>query len=160
MQFQLLTKDDCEDLLPLFLEMERFYFKDKAAGESEVRKYLHDGVFSQHSGVRLAGMFLDSVLVAFASYSILYPAPGLSGQMYMKDLFVSESVRGRRVGVQLMKHMAKLALDHGCQRLDWTAESTNPKAGQFYQSIGASLIREKEYYRFAGEDLRKFAEME
>ncbi|EGR2424385.1 GNAT family N-acetyltransferase, partial [Vibrio cholerae] len=33
----------------------------------------------------------------------------------------------------------------------------NPTAGKFYKSIGASLIREKEYYRFEGNGLNKLA---
>ncbi len=52
----------------------------------------------------------------------MFPAPKLSGQMYMKDLFVSSSARGKGIGLQLMKHLATIALTHNCQRLDWTAE--------------------------------------
>lgn len=77
--------------------------------------------------------------------------------MYLKDLFVSSKVRGKGVGLKLMKYLASLAIKCGCQRLDWTAESSNPNAGQFYRSIGATLIHEKEYYRFSGDALREFA---
>jgi GNAT superfamily N-acetyltransferase len=87
----------------------------------------------------------------------MFPAPNLSGQMYMKDLFVSSDARGRGVGIFIMKHLANLALDIGCYRLDWTAENTNPSAGEFYKAIGANILHEKEYYRFAGEQLAAFA---
>jgi Acetyltransferase (GNAT) family. len=45
----------------------------------------------------------DEVL-GFATYIIMFPAPKLSGQMYMKDLFVSSSARGKGIGLQLIKH--------------------------------------------------------
>ncbi len=96
-------------------------------------------------------------MLAFASYSILYPAPRLSGQLFMKDLFVSKRARGQGLGRALMVYLAREALDKGCLRMDWTAESTNPNAGRFYQAMGAALIEEKQYFRFEGEQLQRFA---
>lgn len=96
------------------------------------------------------------MIVGFATITIMYPAPKLSGQLYMKDLFVSSHVRGEGIGFKLMKHITQIALDFDCNRFDWTAESTNPAAGQFYRSIGASLIKEKEYYRLEGDALSQF----
>lgn len=102
-------------------------------------------------------MYNGNTVLGFATYTVMYPAPRLSGQMYMKDLFVSSKVRGQGAGVEIMKHLASIAINSGCQRLDWTAETTNPVAGRFYQSIGAKLVGEKEYYRFEGNDLSNFA---
>lgn len=157
MELKLINKENCLVLHPIFVELERYYFDDSAASESELEKYLTHKVFSEHSGVRIVAAFAHGKVIGFASYTIMYPSPKLSGQMYMKDLFVSSSARGQGVGLELMRYLASVALTNHCQRLDWTAESTNPLAGKFYQSIGASLIKEKEYYRFEGDALRMFA---
>ncbi|ANR89084.1 acetyltransferase [Vibrio cholerae 2740-80] len=150
-------KHHCLDLVGIFIELEQYYFGDKAASEQDLANYLSHQVFSEHSGVKVIAAFEHDKILGFATYTIMFPAPKLSGQMYMKDLFVSSSARGKGIGLQLMKHLAAIAITHNCQRLDWTAESTNPTAGKFYKSIGASLIREKEYYRFEGNDLNKLA---
>lgn len=157
MELQLISKDHCLKLLPIFVELEQYYFGDEAASENELASYLTQQVFSEHSGVKIVAAYDNDKIIGFASYTVMYPAPKLSGQMYMKDLFVSSSSRGRGVGLELMRHLASIALSNHCQRLDWTAESTNPSAGKFYQSIGASLIKEKEYYRFEGNALSLFA---
>ena len=71
--------------------------------------------------------------------------------------FTSEKAGGRGVGRALIQFIATFALEHGCSRLDWTAEASNPKAGEFYLSIGASLIEDKQYFRMEGKDLKAFA---
>lgn len=152
------TRDHYLDLLPIFLELETFYFKENAASEKALSVYLKDKVFSTWSGVKVIAAYERKEVVGFATFTVMYPAPNLAGQLYMKDLFVSSRARGKGVGIKLMQYLAKLALKQECNRFDWTAESTNPNAGDFYQSIGATLIEEKQYYRFEGKQLRLFAQ--
>ncbi|MEF1307705.1 GNAT family N-acetyltransferase, partial [Vibrio owensii] len=134
------------------------YFKEQAATEKELAHYLEYKVFSEYSGVKVIAAYNNDTIMGFATYTVMFPAPKLSGQMYLKDLFVSSSARGKGVGLKLMKYLASLAVNHGCHRLDWTAESTNPTAGRFYQSIGAERVTEKEYYRFSNDTLLEFSQ--
>ncbi|MCB1757526.1 MAG: GNAT family N-acetyltransferase [Gammaproteobacteria bacterium] len=157
MEIKQLTAADHLDLLPAFVELQAYYFGDEAATPEQVRAYLLDGLFSEQSGVRVSGAYSGSRIVGFATYTIMYPAPQLSGQLYMKELFVASEARGQSVGRQLMKYLARYAIDNRCVRLDWTAETTNPNAGRFYRSIGAPRMPEKEYYRFEGDTLKAFA---
>ena len=157
MQIRQISPHNCLDILPVLAELERYYFKENAASEAQLTQYLTEQMFSEHSGVKVVAAYDKDQVLGFASYTVMFPAPNLSGQMYMKDLFVSSSARGRGVGLLIMKHLANLALEIGCKRLDWTAENTNPSAGEFYKKIGASLLHEKEYYRFTGEQLIAFA---
>lgn len=150
----------CFDLIAIFKELETYYFGELRTTEAELEGYLTECVFSDHSGINVVAAYENSVVIGFATYSILYPAPKQSGQMYMKELFVSSSARGKGVGLRLIKYLARLAVDHHCQRLDWTAERSNPNAGAFYRSIGAHLVSDKEYYRFEGESLNKIADAE
>ncbi|BCL69246.1 hypothetical protein TUMSATVNIG1_11890 [Vibrio nigripulchritudo] len=157
MEIKLVGKAECSELVPIFAELERYYFSDNAASCDELENYLVNQVFSDFSGVRVVAAYEGSQVLGFATFTVMYPAPTLAGQMYMKDLFVSSQSRGSGVGLSIMKHLAKIASDNGCVRLDWTAETTNPSAGKYYRSIGASLIKEKEYYRFEGDELLHFA---
>lgn len=157
MKIIFVEKSDIEQILPIFRELEEYYFGEEAASLENIREYFQSRVFSRISGVQviLAKDGFDRV-VGFATISVLYPAPKLSGQIYMKDLFTSASSRGLGVGKQLMKFIAKYALENGCDRLDWTAESSNPVARGFYSAIGANQVEEKQYFRFEGHALRNF----
>ena len=112
--------------------------------------------FSTYSAVTIIGARNEDALVGFATFSLLFPAPRCSGRAFMKELLRPKS-RGRGVGRALIQFIATFALEHGCSRLDWTAEASNPKAGEFYLSIGASLIEDKQYFRMEGKDLKAFA---
>ncbi|WP_444911327.1 GNAT family N-acetyltransferase [Microbulbifer sp. PAAF003] len=158
MNIKFAEKSDIEQILPIFRELEEYYFGDKAASLREIEDYFQNKVFSEVSGVQvLLAKDVSDKVVGFATIAVLYPAPKLSGQVYMKDLFTSSSSRGLGVGKQLMKFIAKYALENDCNRLDWTAESSNPAAGEFYVSIGAEQIKEKQYFRFEGSALNTFA---
>ncbi|EEZ86985.1 conserved hypothetical protein [Vibrio harveyi 1DA3] len=158
MDIRTVDHESCLDLIPIFTELEQYYFKEQAATEKELAHYLKYKVFSEYSGVKVIAAYNNDTIMGFATYTVMFPAPKLSGQMYLKDLFVSSSARGKGVGLKLMKYLASLTVNHGCHRLDWTAESTNPIAGRFYQSIGTERVTEKEYYRFFGDTLLKFSQ--
>lgn len=74
----------------------------------------------------------------------------------MKDLFTSAAVRGPGVGQSLMRFIAAFAVEHGCTRLDWTAETTTPKAAECYLALGASLVEEKQSFRLDNQRLAAF----
>ncbi len=157
MQVRKITPHNNLDILPVLAELERYYFKENAASEAQLAQYITEQMFSEHSGVKVVAAYDGGQVLGFASYTVMFPAPNLAGQMYMKDLFVSSEARGRGVGLFIMKYLANLAIEIGCKRLDWTAENTNPSAGEFYKKIGANQLHEKEYYRFAGNELAEFA---
>ena len=96
-------------------------------------------------------------LLVLPQYQYYFPHQKLSGQIYMKDLFISSFSRGQGVGKQLMKFIANYAIKNGCNRLDWTAETTNPVAGDFYKAIGAEQVTNKQYFRFENSNLQKLA---
>lgn len=101
---------------------------------------------------------LDACAVGMATFAVLFPAPNLGGQLFMKDLFVVDSARGAGIGRALMRHLARDALARGCVRFDWTAERDNPDALKFYASLGAETVPEKVYFRLTGADLQAMAE--
>ena len=57
-------------------------------------------------------------LIGFATFSTIYPGPGLKSGFFLKDLFVAEAVRGRGVGQALLRRLARLAVARGLSRVD------------------------------------------
>ena len=157
MKIAICEASDIPELARVFVEMESYYFSSEAASYDEMFSYLTHKVFSVYSGVTVLGAWKNGTLVGFATFTLMFPAPKCSGQAYMKDLFTSAAVRGQGVGKALMGFIAAFAIEHGCTRFDWTAETTNPKAAEFYFSLGASLLEEKQYFRLDHQSLVTFA---
>jgi GNAT superfamily N-acetyltransferase len=89
----------------------------------------------------------------FHNYSTFLGQPGL----YLEDLYVRPSLRGRGVGKKLLAYLAQLAVDRGCGRMEWAVLNWNEPAIRFYQSIGARPNDEWTTYRLAGEALERLS---
>lgn len=85
----------------------------------------------------------------FHSFSTFLARPGL----YLEDLFVLADHRGRGVGRALLAHLAHLAVDRGCGRLEWAVLNWNREAVRFYERLGAKPNSEWTVYRLTGEAL-------
>jgi GNAT superfamily N-acetyltransferase len=95
----------------------------------------------------------DALPIAFAlffhSFSTFLARPG----MYLEDLFVLPDHRGRGVGRALLAHLAHLAIERGCGRLEWAVLNWNQEAIRFYERLGARPNSEWTVYRLTGEAL-------
>lgn len=85
----------------------------------------------------------------FHTFSTFLARPGL----YLEDLFVLAEHRGRGVGRALLAHLAHLAVERGCGRLEWAVLNWNQEAIRFYERLGAKPNSEWTVYRLAGEAL-------
>jgi ribosomal protein S18 acetylase RimI-like enzyme len=99
----------------------------------------------------------DARLIGYACLAAVYPGPGLTSGFFLKELFVSKSYRNRGVGRDLMRACAALALERGYQRLDFTADRDNAALVAFYERLGATLKREKAFFRFDAAVLRELS---
>ncbi|MBQ6834929.1 MAG: GNAT family N-acetyltransferase [Lachnospiraceae bacterium] len=78
--------------------------------------------------------------------------------IYLEDLYVKEAYRGKGYGKALLKKLAKVAVERGCGRLEWSCLDWNQPSIDFYRSLGAVPMDEWTVYRAAGETLQKLAE--
>lgn len=101
--------------------------------------------------------FVDSTPAGFAlyffNYSTFLAQPGL----YLEDLFVSPTFRGRGVGKALLLELARLANARGCGRMEWSVLDWNQSAIDFYRSLGAVPMDEWTVFRLTGEALKRYA---
>jgi GNAT superfamily N-acetyltransferase len=88
----------------------------------------------------------------FHNFSTFLGRPGI----YLEDLFVLPEHRGRGVGRMLLAHLARLAVERGCGRLEWAVLDWNRDAIQFYERLGARPNSDWTVYRGAGEGLAGF----
>ena len=77
--------------------------------------------------------------------------------IYLEDLYISPNYRGLGYGKSLLKELAKIAVDRGCERLDWQCLDWNKPSIDFYLSLNASAMEEWTTYRLSHNNLKKFA---
>jgi GNAT superfamily N-acetyltransferase len=89
----------------------------------------------------------------FYNYSTWQGRPGL----YLEDLFVHPEFRGKGIGKALLLHLARIAVDENCGRFQWQVLDWNKPAIDFYESLGAKVMKEWLTMRVEGEALQKLA---
>lgn len=90
------------------------------------------------------------IALFFHNFSTFLARPGI----YLEDLFVLPDHRGRGVGRALLVHLAHVAAERGCGRLEWAVLNWNHEAINFYERLGADANSEWTVYRLTGEALR------
>jgi GNAT superfamily N-acetyltransferase len=73
--------------------------------------------------------------------------------LYLEDLYVRPEHRGRGYGKAMLLHLARLAVERGCGRMEWAVLDWNVRAEGFYRSLGAEPKSEWTIFRLAGEAL-------
>jgi len=82
----------------------------------------------------------DDTPIGFATYYFTFSTflgkPGL----WLDDLYILEDERGHGTGTALLNHLADVARQAGCARIDWIVNQSNSKGIAFYQRIGAAVM--------------------
>ncbi|MGZ8804594.1 MAG: N-acetyltransferase family protein [Microbacterium sp.] len=93
------------------------------------------------------------IAIWFLTYSTWTGAHGI----WLEDLHVDDSQRGRGYGKALIASLASLCVERGYSRLEWTVLDWNAPAIAFYRSLGAEPQSEWTTQRLTGADLADLA---
>jgi len=94
--------------------------------------------------------------VFFQNYSTFLAKPGL----FLEDLFVKPHLRGKGIGIALLKRLAKIAAERGCGRFEWEVLDWNEPSILFYKKLGAAPLDDWTKYRLTGDALDALASSE
>jgi GNAT superfamily N-acetyltransferase len=89
----------------------------------------------------------------FQTFSTFKGRPGL----YLEDLFVKPEWRRRGLGQMLLARLARIAVERGYGRMEWSVLDWNEMAQRVYRAIGARPMEEWTVYRINGGALRDLA---
>ena len=127
---------------------------DVVATEQRLREVL----FGPEPSAKVVLIFEGEEAIGFAVYFFNFSTwlgrPGL----YLEDLFVKPETRGRGYGRALLVHLAKIARDHGCGRMEWAVLDWNEPAIQFYRKLGATPLEDWTVFRLTQDGINRLAE--
>jgi len=91
--------------------------------------------------------------VWFANFSTFSGRYGI----YLEDLYVRPSHRGKGLGKALLVYLAKECVDNGWSRLQWAVLDWNAPSIAFYKSLGAVTMDDWTLCRVSGPALQRLA---
>jgi GNAT superfamily N-acetyltransferase len=98
---------------------------------------------------------VNGIEVGFALYFFNFSTfIGHSG-LYLEDLFVWPEYRGRELGKALLLHLAAIAHERHCGRMEWSCLNWNQPSIDFYLSLGAVPMKEWTVYRLDAKALER-----
>jgi GNAT superfamily N-acetyltransferase len=145
--------------VPLVLEFVRELAEyEKLAHEAVATEaQFHEALFGAAPAAEVVIAEADGQAAGFAlffrNFSTFLGKPGI----YLEDLFVRPAFRHRGIARRLMRHLARLAVERGYGRFEWSVLDWNEPAIGFYRSLGAVPMDEWTVQRLAGEALQRFA---
>jgi GNAT superfamily N-acetyltransferase len=94
--------------------------------------------------------------VGFALYFFTFSTFKARPTLYLEDLFVRPAERGRGIGRRLLAHLAGIAVERDCGRMEWSVLDWNP-ARDFYFKLGATALDEWTVFRMTPEAFGQLA---
>ena len=149
------TERDVPLILRLIKELAEYerMSDDVIATEDGLRRTLFGAHPAAEVVVGYAGAEPAGFALSFHNYSTFLGKPGL----YLEDLFVVPTFRGRGYGKALLVHLAKIAVERDCGRFEWSVLDWNEPAIGFYKKLGATPMDAWKIMRVTGDALHRLA---
>jgi GNAT superfamily N-acetyltransferase len=152
-------RDATEQDVPLILEMIKGLaeYEQLAHQVIATEASLRESLFGSHPAAEVvigyAGEQPAGFALFFHNYSTFLAQRGL----YLEDLFVLQEWRGRGLGRQLLAHLARIAVERNCGRMEWSVLDWNEPALRVYRGIGATPLDDWTICRLTGDALHRLA---
>jgi GNAT superfamily N-acetyltransferase len=128
---------------------------DEVVGNPEL---LGEALFGPRPYAEAVIAELDGDPVGYALFHYTFSTWECRPGIWLEDLYVPPRHRRSGVGQALLAHIAGVAVERRCPRLEWTALDWNTPALEFYARLGARRMSEWLVHRLEGESLARVAE--
>ena len=118
---------------------------------------LRASLFGAKPAAEVVLAYADDVPIGFALFFHNYSTFLGQAGLYLEDLFVVPAWRGHGVGRKLLCHLASIAIDRACGRMEWCVLDWNESAIGFYQRLGAHVLDDWRVCRLTGDALSRAA---
>lgn len=139
-------------LIEEFAEFEKL-FEFCQVSEDDLREV----IFGEHKFVNCLVAESENELVGYALFYPVFKSFRGERSMFLEDLYVSPKMRGKGLGLKMLREVARAAKEQNCVRMDWQALKWNTPAIEFYQKLGAKADDENLDFSLRGEDFTRLA---
>jgi GNAT superfamily N-acetyltransferase len=131
------TEDDVALIFELICELATYEkLRDEVVGTPEIlRASLFDRRDAEALIVESAGE-----AVGYAIFYTTFSTFECRSGIWLEDIYVRPEHRQGGIGLQVMRHLAALAVERGHVRLEWCALEWNEPALNFYAKLGAARL--------------------
>jgi GNAT superfamily N-acetyltransferase len=153
------VKHATEGDVPIVLQMIRDLAEYERMSDEVVATEvgLRESLFGERPDAEVIIAYADEQPAGFALYFHNYSTFLGRRGLYLEDLFVKPSFRGRGIGKRLLVELAGIAMERGCGRFEWTVLDWNEPAIGFYKSLGAQSMDAWKIFRVTGDALTRLA---
>jgi GNAT superfamily N-acetyltransferase len=102
--------------------------------------------------------FEDDAPVGVMTWYWTYTSFAAARGLYLEDLYVRPSCRGKGYGKRLLAHLAKTASAAGASRIEWSVLTWNKPSIEFYELLGARQPDDWFIYRLSDAALERLAQ--
>jgi GNAT superfamily N-acetyltransferase len=156
LRIEFATQADVRLILHLIEELAAYekLANDVVATEATIRDALFGPKPAAEVVIGYVGTEPAGFAVFFQTFSTFLGQPGL----YLEDLFVLEKWRRRGFGRQFLRHLARIAIERGYGRMEWSVLNWNELALRTYRSVGARAMDDWTVYRLSADALQRLAD--
>lgn len=152
--FRYAQEQDCEKILFFIRELAKYEkMEDDVIATPEL---LREWIFEKKKAEVIFPME-DGKEVGYALFFHNFSTFLGRAGMYLEDLFIMPQYRGKGYGKATLKELARIAVQRGCGRLEWSCLDWNKPSIDFYLSLGAEAMDEWTVYRLTGDTLENMA---
>ena len=114
---------------------------------------LHEGLFGAHPSCEAIVGEENGEVVTFALFFHNFSTFLCKKGLYLEDLYVKQTMRGRGYGKQMLVALAQIATERDCGRFEWSVLDWNASAISFYEGMGATIMPDWRICRVTGDAL-------
>jgi GNAT superfamily N-acetyltransferase len=118
---------------------------------------LHEGLFGAKPACEAIIGEADGEVVTFALFFHNFSTFLTKKGLYLEDLYVRQSHRGKGFGSAMLKKLAEIAVERHCGRFEWSVLDWNAPAIKLYKAMGAEILPDWRICRVTGDALTALA---
>ncbi len=124
---------DSEQVLSLMQDLAVFegYIDDFRVTQETIKEQINNSFYALIAQE-------DKKFVGLLVYYFLPFTYDMTSWLFIKELYVDENCRGKQIGKKLMQKAEDICQKNGGSQMTWSVLSSNKRAQNFYQSLGAS----------------------
>ena len=77
--------------------------------------------------------------------------------IYLEDIYVCDVYRKQGIGKAFLRHLAGIAIERNCGRMEWAVLDWNQNAIEVYQAIGGDVLPDWRIVRLGTDTIKRLA---